>query len=621
MIKFGIDSFILPAPWSLIVSVFMFSGVAILGLITLKYSKYIKIVSRISNPIFQLPVFGFLTLLIILFPLILFNLLSVFFLKFISLFLILLNLYFLRNYKIILNKIFKFKISPFTKNYLLAYLLIFGYFLLSLLPITSADSLDYHSSVAIYIANYATYPIHLFDFHSRIAGSGELLIALGFLLGAEQFGSLVQFSGLLSVIGLIVQLCKEKNYDNKYIIFFILIFLTIPILIFLNSTNKPQLFAVALTSISYVLIFFKFNSLNAKEKILSYFLVCVLLIQSFLIKYSFILSAFIIGSYALYRVLNKKNYLIILNFTILILIINYFPFSLWKYINFDNNIRYALFLALPEHLYGYSSFMLSISSCGYNCLPTWFLFPRSISEGTNFFGVLFLFLIYLKINNKEKFLILVSIILYIIIGLTFGQSNPRFFFESAIWFIFLLISSGFFFNKILHKYLFKYLVSIKAALIILIIYFTVFSIMPASLFNKSRSEILNNNANGYQFLNWVSNVLNSNDVILSSHRSISVPRIKTLPLFFINYINPKDEKAKIYFLEIKKEKPEYIVFSGSSKEVDKYKKIFGLCFGELFLFKENINKIATRNPLIMSVNENGYIYKFDYKNLPECLNN
>ena len=78
---------------------------------------------------------------------------------------------------------------------------------------------------------------------------------------------------------------------------------------------------------------------------------------------------------------------------------------------------------------------------------------------------------------------------------------------------------------------------------------------------------------------------------------------------------------KIYFLEIKKEKPEYIVFSGSSKEVDKYKKIFGLCFGELFLFKENINKIATRNPLIMSVNENGYIYKFDYKNLPECLNN
>jgi hypothetical protein len=621
MIKYGIDSFILTAPWSLFVSVLMYSGVSVLGLFVLKYSNFLKIIKKISDPLFQFSTFGFLILLIILFPLILFNLVSVYFLKFVSLFLILLNLYYLRNYKVIFNKILIIRISSFNKDYLLAILLILGYFLLSLLPITSADSLDYHSSTAIYIANYGTYPRQFFDFHSRIAGSGELLIAIGFLLGAEQFGSLTQFSGLLSILGLIIKLCKDKNYYEKHIIFFILIFLTIPILIFFNSTNKPQLFPIALTSISYVLIFFKFNSLNIKEKNLSYFLICILLIQSFLLKYSFILSVLIIGLLALYKVINKKNYFYILKFSFLIFIFNYFPYFLWKYLNFDKNFIYALFLALPEHLYGYSSLMLSISSCGYNCIPTWFFLPRSINEGTNFFGILFLFLFFLKIKDKKYFLILFSIILYIIIGLNYGQNNPRFFFEPAIWFLFLLISSSYFFDKKIYKYFFKHLVRLKAVLVIFIIYYTVFNIMPASLLNQLRSEILTKNANGYQFLDWVSNNLNSNDVILSAHRSVSISRIKTLPLFFINYINPKDERAKIYFLEIKKEKPEYIVFTGNSQEVEKYKKIFGLCFGELVFFKKNISKIATRNPLSSFLNEDGYVFRFEYRNLPECLTN
>jgi hypothetical protein len=621
MIKYGIDSFILSAPWSLVVSVLMFSGVSVLGFFVLKYSRYLKIINKISDPLFQLPIFGLLTLLIILFPLILFNLLSVFFLKSVSLFLLLLNLYYLRNYKVLFNKILKIKTTSFNIDYLLSILLILGYFLLSLLPITSADSLDYHSSTAIYIANYAIYPLQLFDFHSRTAGSGELLIALGFLVGAEQFGSLTQFSGLLSILGLIIKLCKDKNYYRKCIIFFILIFLTIPILIFFNSTNKPQLFPIALTSISYVLIFFKFDLLNKKEKNLSYFLICILLIQSFLLKYSFILSVLIIGLYALYKVVDKKNFLHILKFSFLIFIFTYFPYFLWKYLNFDKNFFYALFLALPEHLYGYSSLMLSISSCGYYCTPTWFFLPRSISEGTNFFGVLFLFLFFLKIKDKKHLLILFTIILYIIIGLNFGQSNPRFFFEPAIWWLFLLISSSYFFDKKLYKYFFKHLVRLKAALIIFIIYYTIFNIMPASLLNQIRSEILNKNANGYQFFDWVNNNLNSHDVILSAHRSVSIPKIKTLPLFFINYINPKDERAKIYFLEIKKERPEYIVFTGNSNEVEKYKKIFGLCFGELAFFKENVSKIATRNPLSSFLNEDGYIFRFEYRNLPECLTN
>ena len=76
MIKFGIDSYVIAAPWSLILSILMFSGACVLGFLFLKFTNLDKIIKKISYLQFQLPTFGFLILLIIIYPLILFNLLN-----------------------------------------------------------------------------------------------------------------------------------------------------------------------------------------------------------------------------------------------------------------------------------------------------------------------------------------------------------------------------------------------------------------------------------------------------------------------------------------------------------------------------------------------------------------
>ena len=616
MIKYGIDSFTLLAPWSILVSILMFSGSAVIGRFALNHPKLKLVINQISNLSFQYPIFGFLTILLVIFPLILFEILSTDIIKVLSLFIICLNFYYLIFYKNFMS-LFRNKFNKASViDFYIILILIIGYFFLSLGPITSADSLDYQSSTAIHIVNFAEYPSKYHWFHSRTAGSGEVLIALGLALGAEQYGSLVQFSGLLSIVGLIINLCEKNYLHYKTTLFFILLFLIIPILVFLNSTNKPQLLPIALTSICFILTFIKSNNLNTQFKIYSYYIVVSLLISAFLLKYSFVLSGVLIGTYCLVNTINKKNILKLILITSILIILFFLPYSIWKYIKFEQNILYALFLALPEHLYGYSGFMESISSCGYSCLPVWFFLPRSLNEVTNFFGILFCFSFFIRIKNKSELIILLMIILYFVIGLLFGQSNPRFFFEPTLWFIFLLITSWKYDNYKIYKFFLKHIVRLQAFCIIIIIYFGIITLVPGSVSNNLRDKVLINNANGYSLLNWASKKLNNKDVLLSTHRSVAIPTIKTVPIFFVNYLNPKDTRSKIYYEEIKKEKPNYIIIT---ENLEKYKNIFNSCLGELAFFKKNIHVIATRNPFIQGNMHDGFIYEFNYNNLPECV--
>ena len=60
--------------------------------------------------------------------------------------------------------------------------------------------MSYHSSVATHILNYGQFPDLKIWFETIQASAIETIIALGFLK-SEQFGSLIQFSGLLSIFG------------------------------------------------------------------------------------------------------------------------------------------------------------------------------------------------------------------------------------------------------------------------------------------------------------------------------------------------------------------------------------------------------------------------------------
>ena len=107
---------------------------------------------------------------------------------------------------------FCLKITSKIKFFAITLLPLILYFFSSLGPITNADSLDYHAGVAAYILNYGQYPDLKIWFHSIQAGAGEVLISLSFFLKSEQFASLIQFSGLISIFGSFYYLIKNYHF-------------------------------------------------------------------------------------------------------------------------------------------------------------------------------------------------------------------------------------------------------------------------------------------------------------------------------------------------------------------------------------------------------------------------
>ena len=156
------------------------------------------------------------------------------------------------------------------------------------------------------------FPKDLLWFHAAKAGAGEVLNVFGLIMGAEQFSVLCQFSGILTIVGILL---KKNNLEaaklnNKDLILSI-IFLSIPALIFLASSAKPQLILIGFTSIAFAITFYGENkNLSNKDIFYKFFIVTLLLAMSFEGKFSFILSSSLIWIFAVFQILTKKKSII-----------------------------------------------------------------------------------------------------------------------------------------------------------------------------------------------------------------------------------------------------------------------------------------------------------------------
>lgn len=608
--KYGIENNLVNAPLSLILSILLFFGFFVLGNFLIRALNLNILLKNISNLYFQSPIIGIGFLSIFFYPIILFGFFNSLFIKLVAFFFIIIGfrIFFIFKYNF-------FKIQKYNLILALYILLIIGYFLLSLTPTTSADSLDYHSTVAMHILNFNNFPNDLEWFHARAAGPGETLIALGYSIGADQIGAMIQFSGILSIVGIILKLSDfYKIKKNTY--FFLIMFLSAPVLVFLSSTNKPQLVNVGFTTIALTLIFFK-KKFRLKEDLLLITFGLSLLALAVISKYSFALSASLIGLlYLRYSIINKiKVYFLLIS--VIVFSIIYLPSFIWKFNNFGGDLFSSMFLALPVNLYGYNSFMQSISSCGYNCVPTWIFYPRNLQELTNFLGIGSILFFLIKIKRSDQNILLIFILLYFVIGLRFGQNNARFFIEPYIWTILFLIYSKFEFNSGRINKLISYLLIIQSILVIFVIWTGIINLLPGSLSKSGYVRVMKQYSNGYNLFDWSNSKLESDAVLLTSHRSISISKVKTISLFFINYIDLQDLRALAYFNSIKKKNPTHILVY---EDNEKFLKDFKNCIGDLVFFEKNIGSMSTRNPFSSDPKKyNGYIYKFNNNNFPQCL--
>jgi hypothetical protein len=608
---YGIDNYFFFPILSIFSSLILLLGVDFVGQQIFKIKILNEVISNISLVSFQRIIFTLNILLFILYPLILYKFYSLFFLNLIS---YLFFFFGLINFgKIILsskNIIKIIKSHLVTKRLLLFSIFIFFYFLFVLGPIGSADSLDYHAGVAQSIINLGTFPVNSYAFHEKLAGSGEILVAIGLLMGAEQFGTLIQFSGFIGIIGIFLKFLNiKKNTFNFYIF---LAIICSPVFLFLSSTYKPQLFHIASNLLAFAMLFLNFRK---KNFLFIFFLSLFILMISTQAKFSFNLTSFVIILFFLifnYNFLKKYflkiNLIIIFLFLIIIL-----PTLFWKKINYGGDL-FSLFInPFPMNLAGFDAFKISLQNVGRQNSIVNLIYPTSITDFSNSLGVCSIVLLFMNIKNIKVF---IMSIFFFIISINFGQLSARFFIEPILW-ISLILVKEYRPNKNIFEKLFKYLVLFQAFIIFIILIYGVIFISLSSLTLLSRSTTLSKIANGYSLYKWSNQIIPKESVLLSTLRSVSLSGVKTLSSDFLFYVSKRNDiKFSNLFNEIKEEKPNFLLTIGTD---DDNLGAFKNCVSGLFAKKENIYMHAARNPFFDRVFRNGYVYYLNYKLLPDCL--
>ena len=275
--------------FGLISAFILIAGLYQTGSLIFKIKPVKKIILQISDVKYQKIFISTNFILLIIYPIILFSK-QINFIPIISLILFGFGIFkIFRKFKRKINY-YKFK---FDKNELDRYLVlitIFSLLILSISPNTHGDSLGYHFVVAKQLLISGKFAPEVTHFHTFLAGAGEVMIAIGLFFGSEQFGGLLQFSGLISIFGIF----KKINNKQKY--FYLLLVLASPIILFLSSTAKPQLFHICSSTVIFSLYLFgSFKNLNNYEQKWKIFISIAVLIVSINSKFNFVISSFLIG--------------------------------------------------------------------------------------------------------------------------------------------------------------------------------------------------------------------------------------------------------------------------------------------------------------------------------------
>ena len=594
---------------SFLISFLLIVGVYEFGNYLLKIGNLSEVLSKVSDLNYQKIFVGGNFLLFFFYPLILFLESKIILLATGTMLLALgikRAIFFLYNKDYSVN----FKIKN-NLDFFLFLIIFISLFVISSSPVTNADALDYHMTVARNIANYGKYPLDLTHFHARLSGSGEIIIALGLIFGAEQFGSIFQFAGFLSLVGILL---KTKNS-----FFYILLLITSPVVFFLSSSPKPQLFnicSVALVFYIFIINSEKSDNLKDKTKIILGLAILMIATQ---VKFSFNLSAILIACIIFY--FSKKNSQLKIFFIsgVLLFFLIVFPPILWKFINFGGNFFQHIFYPVPINFAGMKNFNGYLTNVGSHKSFFNIIFPISIGEISNSLGMGVFLFCYL-ILRKIKILSTILISLFVLLSLSFGQINARFFYEPFIWIVLVIA----FYENYKENLFYKYLLRLQFFIFAIISVYAAFALFSGAISKSLRDNMMSSYASGYSLFRWANKELPKDSAILSYHRSIFLSENKALSVDLLSYsidinqdfVNNNNGTALLYWAEIQRIKPKYLLTYGYEPYLMKIQN----CIGRLYKMEENLGFLESRNPFNKpSKKYNGYIYELNYQDIPNCL--
>ena len=594
--------------FGVIYSLILIAGLYQIGSLIFKINTINKIFIEISDTKYQKVFLSTNLILLVCYPLILYSN-KINFIPILSIILFFFGLF--KIFNKLKKKIKLFKIK-FDKNQIDRYLVLFtilALFLLSLSPNTHGDSLGYHFVVAKKLLSSGKYFADITHFHSLLAGSGEIIIAVGLFFGSEQFGGLIQFSGLVSIFGIF------KKIDNKNKYYYFLLAITTPIILFLSSTAKPQLFHICSSVVIFSLYFLgNSKNLTSNEEKWKIALSLLILLVSVSAKFNLILSSFILIIYIFYISIKNNNHKFFLYTSVLIFLTFYLPIIFWKYVNLGGNFFQYFYSPLPLSILGFEEFTQYLARYGRGTNYLKIIFPTNLHQLSNSIGIAFGYIFLLNLRNKDVRIVFLMVISYLLLNYLFGQFIGRTFLEPLFWI--LLISAKY--GNSLRLKIFEYFCRFQTFIVIGAILYGVFTIFPATFSKENKDIVLSNNASGYSLFKWANTKLNKDDVVISFHKSIALGKSQYIATDFMWFVDFKNTRSKIFVDAIIDKKPEFMLTYGypnQKPELGKFKD----CAGNLKYYKNSIGTQEARNPFNRGNKYNGFIYEFKLAEFPNCM--
>ena len=320
----------------------------------------------------------------------------------------------------------------------------------------------------------------------KAEGAGEILIALSLVSGTEQFANLIQFGGFLSIIASFLYLQKKNNYV------LLLSVISTPCFIFFLSSPKPQLMLIG--NILFIFSYLFKKKIVSFDKKKFFFIFTVRLVINFLSKFSFILSSIFIFIYILIKLVSKNNYKYVLMSLFLVIVILIAPDYYFNYKNFSSSILDYVQSPMPVNIDAYKKITVALKniSDGSRIIPVWLVVPNSLGTLSTIIGPVVLSFLLFKLKKLNIYFL--SIFLFFVIILIFGQATSRFLFEGFLILQFVLTYSEF--RNKNYSIIFKNYIKLQSLLCISILIVLIFNLTHGAFSYKARDIVMMNNANG-----------------------------------------------------------------------------------------------------------------------------
>jgi hypothetical protein len=621
---YGLDANIATPPLSAIISILLVVGSDYIGRVFIRFLLRIDVL-EVKWMRWQAPIIGVSLLSVVIYPMALFGVANRSNLRILAALLIVLAcVHIIRSCKVNFHKIkarwnrSAFDYHSWDVMSVTILSLIWGYLLFALSPVTNADSLDYHMGVAIEILNTGG----IFNtpewFHSRLSGNGEVLNALGVSVGAEQFGSLLQFTALIGIAALILYSEGGNNKLNKLLAILVL---STPVFIFLVGSSKYQLLPIAMNILALSLVVYPSQrNLEKGQRSRIFFLICLLVMVSSQAKLNYLLSGGVIGLIALLTMFRNKLLLqsVVLGFFVASIVI--FPVIFAKSVLYSVGYVEAFLTPLPGSFPGTEMFEISIRNGRDTSIlfPFSLVFPSGIGTITTVIGVGIFAILFVDLkNDKWVRLVVISAIVVFIVTLIFGLRSSRSYLEPYLWILIALslqkeVSfSGWAMLDM------KPLILMQSMGVIVLCWFGVVSAFPGALSTFWRTQVMTDTANGYTVMKWVDKTLPLTASLLTSHRSMALAPRRAMSLDWLRHIDSEKDNVSLYLNRIKNEGISHILVIGALHKSKEYQAFYG-CLGEK-IYGPGYGFTATRNPYNIGGRYSAWLLEIDINKLPECF--